>query len=56
MNLETIFKDFIIDSLGKGQNCLLNIGPKPTGAIPTMEKSRLNFMSNFFKKYGILTG
>ena len=56
MNLETIFKDFIIDSLGKGQNCLLNIGPKPTGAIPTMQKSRLNFMSNFFKKYGILTG
>ena len=56
MNLETIFKTYIIDSLGNGQNCLLNIGPKPNGSIPTMQKSRLKFMANFFSKYGTLTG
>lgn len=37
MNLETIFKDYILDSIGKGQNCLLNIGPKPDGSVPIMQ-------------------
>lgn len=56
MNIEKIMKDFILDSVGKGTNCLLNIGPKPDGSIPEMQKSRLRFLSNFFQKYGILTG
>lgn len=56
MDVEKIFKDFILDSLGKGQNCLLNIGPKPDGSIPEMQKSRLKFMSKFFQKYGAITG
>ena len=56
MNLETIFKDYILDSIGKGQNCLLNIGPKPDGSVPIMQQSRLKFMSKFFQKYGMITG
>ena len=36
MNLETIFKDFILNSLSCGQNCLLNIGPDPYGEVPEM--------------------
>lgn len=56
MDVEKIFKDFILDSIGKGQNCLLNIGPKPDGSIPEMQKSRLRFMSKFFQKYGTITG
>ena len=56
MNIEKIFKDFILDSIGKGQNCLLNIGPKADGSVPEMQKSRLRFMSKFFQKYGIITG
>lgn len=56
MNLETIFKDFILNSLSCGQNCLLNIGPDPYGEVPEMQRSRLRFMSKFFQKYGIITG
>lgn len=56
MDVEKIFKDFILDSIGKGQNCLLNIGPKPDGSVSEMQKSRLRFMSKFFQKYGTITG
>lgn len=56
MNPEIILKDFILNSLAAGQNCLLNIGPRANGSVPEMQKSRLRFLSKFFQKYGIVTG
>ena len=52
ISVEAILKDYILDSIGKGQNCLLNIGPKPDGSIPDMQVSRLRFLSKFCQKYG----
>lgn len=56
MTPEIILKDFILNSLSVGQNCLLNIGPKANGVVPEMQKSRLRFLSKFFQKYGVIQG
>lgn len=48
---EKLFKNFFLYTLSYGQNCLMNIGPKPDGSIPDLTMSRWNSMKSFIQKY-----
>ena len=47
-----IINTFIIESLSRGSNCLLNIGPKADGSISDNVKDLFGELSDFCKKYG----
>lgn len=47
-----ILEQYIIESRARGQNALINIGPKGNGEIPSLIKARLSEISTFIKKYG----
>lgn len=47
-----IIEQYIIESRARGQNALINIGPKGNGEIPSLIKTRLSEISTFIKKYG----
>lgn len=54
--LEKIFKQFLLYTLSYGQNCVLNVGPKPNGEIPQKQIDVLNAIQNFIEAYGKFTG
>ena len=47
-----IIEQYIIEARARGQNALINIGPKGNGEISSLVKARLVEISAFVKKYG----
>lgn len=47
-----LIKKYILESLARGQNSLINISPKKDGSLPQLQKDILSNVSNFCKKYG----
>lgn len=50
--IEKVMKQFIIYSLSYGQNCLMNIGPKADGSVPTKQIECLANIKSFIEAYG----
>ena len=48
--------EYVLASAARGQNVLLNVGPKGDGSIPELRKNQLLAIGDFFAKYGSLAG
>ena len=47
-----LLKTRILESVGRGQNVLLNIGPKKDGSVPALQSALLGNLATFVQKYG----
>lgn len=50
-SLETLLKQFMLYTISYGQNCVLNVGPKPDGSLPDLTNTRLTQLKNFITTY-----
>ena len=49
---EVAIEQYILEAKARGQNCLLNIGPKGDGSVPELCKNVFLKIGEFMKKYG----